>query len=115
MLLPVLPYKKSESSGEVNELALKLIERVGLGPRMKHFPAQLSGGEKQRTAVVRALINSPSLILADEPTGSLDRKNAENLIKLLSELNSEYNTTLILATHSEHLAELMDREVGLDT
>jgi len=114
VLLPVFPSEKQDSPQPVYEYAMQLIDRVGLRNRMKHFPSKLSGGEKQRTAVVRALINQPSIILADEPTGSLDRKNAENLVRLLSELNKEFNITLIFATHSEHLAEMMDREVKLD-
>jgi len=114
VLLPALPSASSQSPESKKEKAVELIKRVGLEERITHFPWQLSGGEKQRTAVVRALINEPSLILADEPTGSLDKDNAESLIELLSELNKEYNTTLILATHSEHLAEIMDREVRLD-
>jgi ABC-type lipoprotein export system ATPase subunit len=113
VLLPVLPSSSSQTPESRKQRAEELIKRVGMEERAKHFPWQLSGGEKQRTAVVRALINEPSLILADEPTGSLDKENAESLIELLSELNKEYKTTLILATHSEHLAEIMDRNVKL--
>jgi len=114
VLLPALPAVSSESSEEKEGRAVELLERVGLKERCDHFPWQLSGGEKQRTALVRALINQPSIILADEPTGSLDKKNAENLIELLKELNLEFKVTLILATHSEHLAGMMDRHIAID-
>lgn len=82
----------------------KLLERVGLGHRLTHRPGQLSGGECQRAAVVRALINRPKLLLADEPTGSLDRANAESLAALLGELNREEGVALIYVTHAADLA-----------
>jgi len=81
-----------------------LLERVGLGPRSEHFPAELSGGEMQRTAVARAVIASPEIVLADEPTGNLDSENGEQVMKLLADLNSELGITVILATHSEEAA-----------
>jgi len=84
--------------------ARRLLERVGLGARLLYRPGRLSGGERQRVAVVRALINQPKLLLADEPTGSLDRAAASNLTQLLVELNREESVTLILATHSLDLA-----------
>ncbi len=114
VLLPALPSASKQSPDERKERALDILKRVGLEERIKHFPHQLSGGEKQRTAVVRALINEPSIILADEPTGSLDKENSEKLIELLVELNKEYKTTLIFATHSVHLAEMMDRCLKLE-
>jgi len=86
------------------ERAGKLLERVGLADRLSHRPAELSGGERQRVAVVRALINKPRLLLADEPTGSLDRAAAEDLADLLIELNREMGVTLIVATHDTDLA-----------
>jgi lipoprotein-releasing system ATP-binding protein len=87
--------------------ARKLLDRVGLGNKLNSFPGKLSGGECQRVAVVRALINQPKIIMADEPTGSLDNSTAIVLAKLLIELNEEQDTTLIVVTHSEFVAELM--------
>ena len=84
-----------------------LLGRVGLGDRLAHVPGQLSGGERQRVAVVRALINSPKLLLGDEPTGSLDRAAAENLVELLVELNREQGVTVVMVTHSLTLARRM--------
>ena len=89
------------------EHAKQLLELVGLEHRFDHRPAQLSGGECQRVAVVRALINRPSLILADEPTGALDHSTAESLADLLVELNRDEHVTLIVVTHSEELAAKM--------
>ena len=113
VLMPALPSTSDKTADEQLQRAEALLERVGLSKRANHFPAELSGGEKQRAAVVRALINEPSIILADEPTGALDRKNAENLVNLLNELNREFNVTIILATHSEHLAEKMKRSISV--
>jgi len=91
------------------ERATRLLARVGLSERLTHRPGQLSGGERQRVAVVRALINQPQLLLADEPTGSLDQASAEQLAQLLGELNLEERATLILVTHSMELARRMQR------
>ena len=93
--------------------ALDLLKRVDLTHRMAHRPGQLSGGECQRVAVVRALINEPGLLLADEPTGSLDRASAEQLADLLVELNREQATTLIVVTHAADLAGRMQRRCEL--
>lgn len=93
--------------------ARKLLDRVGLVDRLNHRPGQLSGGERQRVAVVRALINQPRLLLADEPTGALDRSSAENLTKLLLELNKEEKVTLVVVTHSLELAQQMGRVLEL--
>ena len=102
------------SPGETPEQrARRLLERVGLADRADYFPGQLSGGERQRAAVVRALINAPNLLLADEPTGSLDRASAENLAALLVELNREEKVTLILVTHALDLAGRMSRVLEL--
>jgi len=86
---------------------------VGLGERMSHRPGQLSGGERQRVAVVRALINQPQLLLADEPTGALDRASAQQLAQLLLELNAEEKVTLIVVTHALDLAHKMSRVMEL--
>lgn len=91
------------------ERAERLLKRVGLGHRLDHRPSQLSGGERQRAAVVRALINRPQLLLADEPTGSLDPASAEELGKLLVDLNREEGVTLIVVTHAMNLAARMAR------
>jgi len=89
--------------------AKRLLQRVGLGHRLSHRPGQLSGGERQRAAVVRALINRPQLLLADEPTGSLDHASAQQMAELLSELNREEQVTLILVTHALDLAQRVKR------
>jgi lipoprotein-releasing system ATP-binding protein len=91
--------------------AYKLLDRLGLSERINHKPSQLSGGEQQRVAVARALINEPALVFADEPSGNLDSVNANELHHLFSELRSEFNQTFVIVTHNEHLAELSDRKV----
>jgi ABC-type lipoprotein export system ATPase subunit len=93
--------------------ATRLLKRVGLGERLHHRPGQLSGGERQRVAVVRALINQPQLLLADEPTGSLDHSSATSLGQLLVELNREEGVTLIIVTHALELAKQMGRVLEL--
>ena len=90
-----------------------LLARVGLGTRLSYRPGQLSGGERQRVALARALINRPKLLLADEPTGSLDREASENLGRLLAELNREEGVTLIVVTHAPAIAHLMGRVLEL--
>ena len=114
VLIPTIPFAAGKDSGDSKELAKKLLKRVGLETHLDYFPAQLSGGELQRAAVVRALINKPKLVLADEPTGSLDRESSENLGQLLVQLNKEEGTTLIVVTHSAELARLMDKTYSLD-
>ena len=113
VLIPTIPLGLKKGKTDVQERAKILLERVGLEDHMDHFPAQLSGGEMQRTAVVRALINKPKLILADEPTGSLDRNSSENLGRLMVEMNKEEGTTLITVTHSLDFAKLMERALKL--
>src|SRR5207302_10473396 len=93
--------------------AKRLLAKVGLDARLTHRPGQLSGGERQRVAVVRALINEPRLLLADEPTGALDRASADNLADLLVELNLEEGVALIVSTHAPSLAERMSRVMEL--
>jgi len=111
VLVPTLVNKEADNP---RERATNLLERVGLGERMSYRPGQLSGGERQRVAVVRALINRPSLLLADEPTGSLSRAGAEDLTNLMLELNREEGMTLIVVTHSDAVAGMMDRVLELD-
>ncbi|MEW6252643.1 MAG: ABC transporter ATP-binding protein, partial [Planctomycetota bacterium] len=94
--------------------AQHLLDRVGLGQRLDHRPAELSGGEKQRTALARALVNAPRLVLADEPTGNLDRTTSESVGELLSELPREHAVALLVVTHSEALARRFDRRFTLD-
>jgi ABC-type lipoprotein export system ATPase subunit len=117
VLVPTLAAKHS-TAGLVMERpekrAARLLQRVGLGHRLSHRPGQLSGGERQRAAVVRALINQPQLLLADEPTGSLDHTSAQQLAELLTELNREERVTLILVTHALDLARRMNRVFELN-
>ena len=113
VLIPTIPLGVKKENEEVRSRAIKLLERVGLDKHMDYFPAQLSGGELQRVAVVRALINRPKLVLADEPTGSLDRESSDNLGQLLIKLNKEEAVTLIVVTHSIELARLMDKVFNL--
>lgn len=107
VLLPTLATENEVLRDGAPERARKLLERVGLKERQHHRPGQLSGGERQRAAVVRALINQPRLLLADEPTGALDRASADTLAGLLVELNRETGITLIVVTHSLELARRM--------
>lgn len=107
--------QKSEKDGETSATrAERLLKRVGLGERLHHRPGQLSGGERQRAAVVRALINRPQLLLADEPTGALDRGSATTLGQLLVELNQEEGVTLIVVTHAMELAQQMRKVLRLE-
>jgi predicted ABC-type transport system involved in lysophospholipase L1 biosynthesis ATPase subunit len=93
--------------------AKELLEMVGLKDRIYHYPDQLSGGERQRVAVARAIIHKPLVIFADEPTGSLDRKNAENVAKILWDLKKEFHITLVVATHSKEIASMCDRIIEM--
>lgn len=92
----------------------ELLDRVGLGERLEHRPAELSGGERQRVALARALIQGPELVLADEPTGSLDRTNALGVTRLLLELQQQENNMLVVVTHSTEVARMMQRRLELD-
>lgn len=109
VLIPTIPPGLEKKDEDVQERARNLLGGVGLEKHMDYFPAQLSGGEMQRVAVIRALINRPKLVLADEPTGSLDRESSENLGQLLVKVNKEEGTTLITVTHSIEIARLMDK------
>ncbi len=111
VLLPVLPLGKVTKQQE--EWAEYLIKKVGIWEQKNQKPSEMSGGECQRTAVVRSLINKPELILADEPTGALDEDNATALTELLIKLSEEENVTLITVTHSAELATKMDRTLTL--
>jgi ABC-type lipoprotein export system ATPase subunit len=113
VLVPTLAAKDDSLRDGARERGAQLLKRVGLGDRLTHRPGQLSGGERQRVAVVRALINRPKLLLADEPTGSLDRTSSQELAELLCELNREENVTLVLVTHALDLAQRMQRKFEL--
>ena len=99
------------SKGEAEKKAIELLELLGLGDRLHHKPNELSGGEQQRVAVARALINSPALIFADEPSGNLDSANALELHQLFIKLRKEFNQTFVIVTHNEDLANISDRKV----
>ncbi len=112
VLLPVLA--QGNATEALIARAQELLQRVGLADRLDHRPAELSGGERQRTAIARALIRQPVLLLADEPTGNLDRTTAETVSSLLLELQAEENTILVVVTHSSQLAHRFRRRVELD-
>jgi len=112
VLIPTLAA--GGTSGEQIDRARRLLDRVGLGDRLEHRPAELSGGERQRVAIARALILNPVLLLADEPTGNLDRTTAAAVADLMLELQSQENTMLIVVTHSLELAGRMQRRAELD-
>jgi ABC-type lipoprotein export system ATPase subunit len=101
------------SEKKVKLKAESLIENVGLSKRKNHFPSQLSGGEQQRVAIARALINDPVLILADEPSGNLDSKNASHIHDLFKEINLKFNSTILVVTHNKEFASALPRRIRL--
>lgn len=107
--IPAFIAKKGTKEARIR--ALELLELLGLSSRAEHKPAELSGGEQQRVAVARALINNPSLILADEPSGNLDSENALSLHSLFTELRDKFKQTFVIVTHNEELGEMSDRKV----
>ncbi|MEG1581299.1 MAG: ABC transporter ATP-binding protein [Bacteroidaceae bacterium] len=111
VMIPAYIARISEK--KVRERAKELLEFMGLTDRIQHKPGELSGGEKQRVAVARALINNPSIILADEPSGSLDTKNKEELHQLFFDLRDQYGQTFVIVTHDEDLAQLTDRTIHM--
>ena len=119
VLVPTLADNERPPAKELRERATNLLDRVGLKDFLLHRPGELSGGQRQRVAVVRALINKPELLLADEPTGSLDKDASENIGDLLIELNRSEQVTLIVVTHSlklaEHVGQVMELNNGLLT
>ena len=99
---------------QAKQRATAILNEMGLEQRLLHKPGELSGGERQRAAIARALINQPQCILADEPTGNLDRKNAQQVIDIIASLNESHQTALIIVTHDMHIAEKMDRILELE-
>jgi len=107
-----LTYREGLSRSERKERVMASLERVGMSHRVKHYPAQLSGGQQQRVAVARALVGSPSILLADEPTGNLDSKNGDAVMKLLDELHSD-GATICMVTHDPRFAECAKRTIAM--
>ena len=110
--LPLLLVRMS--GRERKERAKKALELVGLGDRLSHYPRQLSGGQEQRVAIARALVSDPEVLLADEPTGDLDKKSAAEILALLEQLNKQFGKTIIMVTHDPHAAERAHRVLHLD-
>jgi putative ABC transport system ATP-binding protein len=110
--LPLLLVKMRGK--ERRDRARAALEIVGLADRVKHFPRQLSGGQEQRVAIARALVSDPTVLLADEPTGDLDRKSAEEILSLLERLNREFKKTILMVTHDPHAAERATRQLHLE-
>lgn len=108
ILMPVWNSKK-----EKKEYALEMLKTMGLTDRANHMPNELSGGEQQRVALARALINNPKILFADEPTGNLDRQTGEKIENLMFDMCSKLNTTLLVVTHSQELANLADRQIKM--
>ncbi len=114
VVMPALiSHEPQDTNHEPRKHALRLLEQVGLSKRTTHFPAQLSGGEKQRVAIVRGLINNPSLLLCDEPTGNLDSKTGDEIISLIKKINLENQMAVVLVTHNMELAKVADRVYSL--
>ena len=112
VMMPLLVARKSRA--EAQAAAAEILEKVGLGSRMTHRPGELSGGERQRAAIARALVTKPDCLLADEPTGNLDRKNATHALEMMLEFKRELGTALIVVTHDEQLAKRFDRVLTMD-
>lgn len=107
VMMPLLIGKKPKAEAEAQAAAM--LEKVGLKARMLHRPSELSGGERQRAAIARALVTRPKCLLADEPTGNLDRKNAQNVLDMMLDLKTELGTSLIVVTHDDELAARFER------
>lgn len=109
----LVPLELRGEASRARDRAVTLLERVGLGARLDHYPSQLSGGEQQRVALARAFANEPKILFADEPTGNLDQETGAGVVEILEELNRDARTTLVLVTHDLGLAERANRVVGL--
>lgn len=107
-------YIRGKGTSEAKKRALELLDFMGLADRANHKPNELSGGEKQRVAVARALVNNPAVVLADEPSGSLDSKNKAELHQLFFDLRDKFGQTFIIVTHDEHLASITDRTIHIE-
>ena len=107
VMMPLLIGKMKQAEAE--QRAVEMLEKAGLKKRIQHRPSELSGGERQRAAIARALVTRPKCLLADEPTGNLDRKNAQNVLDMMLDLKSELNTSLIVVTHDDELAVRFER------
>lgn len=112
ILIPTTMCNKPDFSYE--EHLKRLVATLGLGDRLHHLPSELSGGQQQRVAIARALINMPQVVFADEPTGNLDRKNADEVLDLLLEIKSQIGQTLVMVTHDMKIAERADRIYRMD-
>jgi lipoprotein-releasing system ATP-binding protein len=112
VMMPLLIQGKKTDFAETE--ALKILTKIGMQHRFNHLPGELSGGERQRVAIARALINRPKCLLADEPTGNLDSKNADEVLNLMINLNQTYNSALIIVTHDEKIAQKMQRILVLE-
>ena len=108
-----LPLRYAGVTEGRRERAIKALESVGLGDRVNHKPTELSGGQQQRVAMARAVVNNPAIIMADEPTGNLDSKSGEEIMKLLLNMNKEYGTTLIIVTHDPKISDRTQRVIRL--
>ena len=111
--LELAPRSKRRPVGEVRHRAAGLLDQVGLGDRLHHYPAELSGGEQQRVAIARAFVTEPRILFADEPTGNLDRETGARIVDLLRGLNEARGTTMVLVTHDEGIAGVADRVLRL--
>lgn len=111
VMMPLLIGKRPKE--QVRERALLMLEKVGLKNRVQHRPGELSGGERQRAAIARALVTDPACLLADEPTGNLDRKNALNILDMMMELKQELGTALVVVTHDDEMAARFDRVLNM--
>lgn len=112
VMIPAM-VNKDKNKGEIEKRAKEILEAVELQDRILHKPSQLSGGEKQRVAIARAMINSPKLILADEPTGNLDEETSENIFKIFKNINESFSQTIIVVTHSRDLAKVTQKSYYL--